>query len=55
MGAVVADFEPGWGRYEGVGAFFKVVTQVVLLFGAEMQVLTPSMERALSIFKHRVA
>ena len=38
-----------------LGHFFKVVTQAVLLFRAETWVLTPSMERALSSFQHRVA
>ena len=55
MGAIVTDFEPGGGGYEGVGEFFKAVTQTVLLFGAETWVLTPRMERALSSFQHRVA
>ena len=54
MGAVVADFDPGGGRSEGVGTFFKAVTQAVFLFGAETWVLTPRMERALSSFQHRV-
>ena len=36
------------------GYFFKAVTQAVLLFGAETWVLTSRMERALSIFQHRV-
>ena len=54
MGKVVADFEPGGGGSKGVGEFFKAVTQAVLLFGAEMWVPTPRMERALSSFQHRV-
>ena len=55
-----------WGRLsrilirEGVdpkvtGHLFKEVTQAVLLFGAETWVLTPSMERDLGSFQHRVA
>ena len=44
------DIEPGGGESEGVGTFFKAVTQAVLLFGEETCVLTPRMERALSIF-----
>ena len=36
------------------GHFYKVVTQAVLLFGAETWVLTPRMERALDSFRHRV-
>ena len=36
------------------GFFLKAVVQAVLLFGAEMWVLTPWMERALSTFQHRV-
>ena len=38
-----------------LGYFFKAVTQAVLLFGVETWVITPRMERALSIFQHRVA
>ena len=34
--------------------FFKVVTQAVLLFGAEMWVLTHRMEQAFGSFQHRV-
>ena len=52
---VVVDFEPRGGGSEGVGAFFKAVTQAVLLFGAETWVLTPRMERVLSSFQHRLA
>ena len=37
------------------GHFYKEVSQVVLLFGAETWVLTPRMERALDRFQHRVA
>ena len=37
------------------GHFFKAVSQAVLLFGAEMWVLTPRMERALDSLQHRVA
>ena len=33
--------------------FFKSVVQLVLLFKAEMWILTPRMERTLSIFQHR--
>ena len=54
MGAVVADIHPGGGESEGVGIFFKAVTQVVLLFREETWVLTPWMEQALDIFQHRV-
>ena len=36
------------------GHFFKAVVQAVLLFKAEMWVLTPRMEHSLSIFQHRV-
>ena len=38
-----------------LGHFFKLVMQALLLFGAETWVLTPSMERALGGFQHRVA
>ena len=54
MRAVVEDFEPGGGGFEGVGGFFTAVTQAVLLFGEETWVLNPRMERALSSFQHRV-
>ena len=37
------------------GHFFKAVVQAVLLFGAQTWVLTPRMERALSIFQHMIA
>ena len=37
------------------GNFYKAVVQAVLLFGAEMWILTPRMERALDRFQHRVA
>ena len=37
------------------GRFFKEVTQVVLLFGADTWVPPPRMDRALSSFQHRVA
>ena len=47
------DFELGGGVSEGVGTFFKAVTQAVLLFGAETWVLTPRMEQALRSFQHR--
>ena len=52
---VVAYFEPGGDRFEGIGAFFKVEIHALLLFAVETWVLTLSMERALSIFQHRVA
>ena len=34
---------------------FKAVVQVVLLFGADMWVMTPRIGRALGEFQHRVA
>ena len=37
------------------GNFFKAVVQQVLLFGAEMWVVSPMMERALSAFIHGAA
>ena len=49
------DTEPGSGRSESVGTFYKAVAQAVLLLGAETWVLTPRMEQALDIFQHRVA
>ena len=36
------------------GIFYKAVAQAVLLFGADMWVLTLSMERALDSFQNRV-
>ena len=55
-----------WGRLQRIlgregatarisGAFFKAVVQQVLLFGAEIWVVTPRMERALSGFLHGAA
>ena len=46
--------------WEGVdpkvsGLFFKAVVQALLLFGTEMWVPTPGMERDLRSFQHRVA
>ena len=35
------------------GVLFKVLVQVVLLFGSETWFLTPRMERALGSFHHR--
>ena len=55
LGKGVADFDPEGGRPEGVGIFFKTVTQAVFFLGAETWVLTPRMERALSILQHRVS
>ena len=54
LGEGVTDFDPGGGRPERVGKIFKAVTQAVFLFWAETWVLTPRMERALSIFQHGV-
>ena len=55
LGEVVADFEPGGGKSISVGTFFKAMTQAVLLLRAETWVMTPRMERALSIFQRKVA
>ena len=52
---VVTDTEPGGGGSEGVGTFFNVVTQAVLLFGAETWLLTASMEQAFNSFQQSVA
>ena len=38
-----------------LGHFFKAEVQEVLLFGVDMWVLNPSMERDMSSFHHRVA
>ena len=44
------------GTYPKVsGLFFNAVVQAVLIFGAELWVLTPRMEWELIIFQHRVA
>ena len=37
------------------GHFFEAVSQALLLFGAEMWVITHRMERALDSFQHKVA
>ena len=37
------------------GMFFKEVVKVVLLFGSEMRVMTPSIGQALGGFQHRVS
>ena len=52
---VVAHFDPGGVDTKVSGHFSKAVTQAVLFFGAETWVLTPRMERALSIFFKKVA
>ena len=55
-----------WGRLSEIlsregedpkfsGYFYKTVSQVVLLFGAETWVLTPRMEQALYSFQNMVA
>ena len=62
----LAKARKSWGRLQGVlsregatkrvsGNFFKAVVQQVLLFGAEMWVVSPMMERALSAFLHQAA
>ena len=54
-----------WGRMSRIliregadpkvsGNFFKAVVQLVLLFGGDMWVVIPKMERALNIFQQRV-
>ena len=48
------DIEPGGGKSEGVGTFYKAVAQVVLLFRAETWVITPRMEQALDSCKNRI-
>ena len=47
----------GWERSDlrMSGLFFKAVVQAVLLFGSEMWVLTPRMERALGSFHNKIA
>ena len=43
------------GAYPKVsGHFFKAVVQAVLIFGADMSVVTPRMELSLNIFHQRV-
>ena len=62
----LAKAQKSWGRMQGIlrregamprisGNFFKAVVQQVLLFGAEMWVVTPKMERALSLLLHGAA
>ena len=41
LGTTAADTKQGGGRQESVGELFKAVVQQVLLFGAEMWVVTP--------------
>ena len=59
----LAKARKSWGRLQGIlsresatkrmsGNFFKAVVQQVLLFGAEKWVVSPMMERALSVFIH---
>ena len=54
VGVVIVNIDPGGGRSKGVGNFYKLVPQAVLLFGVDMWVLNPWMERALYSFQHRV-
>ena len=54
LGAVISDSELGGGRSKGIGKFYRVVAQAVLLFGAETWVLTPRMERDLDSFQYKV-
>ena len=62
----LAKAQKSWGRLHGIlsregatkrvsGSFCKAVVQQVLLFGAEMWVVSPIMERALSAFIHGAA
>ena len=44
-----------WADPKVSGHFFKVVSQDVLIFGAETWVLTSRTKRALDSFQHRVA
>ena len=52
LGTTAADTKQGGGRQETVGELFRAVLQQVLLFGAEMWVVTPRMEWALNSFMH---
>ena len=49
------DTDPGGADPKVSGNFYKAVAQAVLLFGVDMWVLTPRMERDLDSFQHRVA
>ena len=62
----LGDSRKSWGQLSRIlsregadpklsGHFYKAVAQAVLLFGAEMWVLTPRMEQSLNSFQHRVA
>ena len=55
MGADVKDTGKGGGKCEGVGDFFKVVVQAVLLFGSETWLLNHHMVWMLGGFQHRVS
>ena len=54
-GLVISKSDPGGGRSEGVGNFYKAVAQSVFLFAVETWVLAPRMEQDLEFFKNRVA
>ena len=55
LGTAETDTEQGRGGKENIGEFFKAVVQQVLLFGAEMWVLNPRIERALDSFMYGAA
>ena len=55
MGADVADFEPGWGGTEGVGALLQGGSPGGVTVQGRAMGPEPRMERALISFKNRVA
>ena len=66
MAGILGKARKSWRGLQGIlsregekkrvsGNFFKAVVKKVLLFGAEMWVVSPRMERALSAFIHGAA
>ena len=54
MGYFSEDLVTGRGKHAGVRDIFKVVVQVVLIFGLEMWVMNPCMAQPLGILQNRV-
>ena len=55
LGAVVENIGKGGGKTKVVGFFFMSVVQEIFLFGLVTLVMTPSMDRYLGGFQHRLA
>ena len=55
MGTDGKDVRMGGHQTTGLGVFFKVVVQEVLIFGSETWVIAPRMGRDLGSFQHRFA